>query len=326
MKEIRAFVKPGTACPLELEGLSAQFGVKMVTSPAEADWIVVGRIRSILPFLAKFPFKRYLVYANEPRLTNLSKPQKQLAPLLAPVEIMSIYTGDVYWHNYHYLGSIHYDLKGSLDVKIDRELPLLTSREIENGRKPVAAYLSYRLNTDTSWVIDGVERDLEVARAKCALALHKAGICDVYGSNWPAGVAKESSGYSSEIGAKAPWWTSKLSNLAYYRYNVCLENTAADYYCTEKIWHAILAGALPIYWGRNSRIYELFPRNSFIDLAEFESNEHLADYIKALPESEYLDRNNQCREVFNRSIAERRETVDDDPALHLERIVAHFRR
>jgi len=165
-----------------------------------------------------------------------------------------------------------------------------------------------------------------VARSTCALELHKAGLCDIYGGNWPPGVSRESSGYSSEIGTKVPWWTSKLRDLAHYRFNVCLENTAFDYYCTEKIWHAIQAGTLPIYWGANNKIYDHFPKGSFIDLAEFESNAHLIDFLKSMPENEYLSRNNQCREVFNRCIAERRENIAADPDLHMKRITARLRK
>jgi hypothetical protein len=326
MKEIRIFLKPRTSSPLELGELPQRFGLKKVATPAEADWIVAPRIRSLLPFMARFPFKRFLAYTNEPRLCAQSKRQSTIIPLLPPVEVMGVFTGDVFWHNFHFLGSFHYDIKGTLDTDIYRELPILTSREVSPGRKTVAAFVSYRLNSDTSFVIDGIDRDLEVKRATCARDLFKAGLCDVYGSDWPDGIARESSGYQSQIGAKVPWWTSKLRDLAHYRFNLCLENTAADYYCTEKIWHAIQAGTLPIYWGRNTTIYDVFPKGSFIDLAEFESNAHLIDFLKALPESEYLARNNQCREVFNRCIAERRETIAADPDLHMERIVARLRK
>ena len=33
------------------------------------------------------------------------------------------------------------------------------------------------------------------------------------------------------------------------RYNICLENTNSDGYVTEKVFHALLGGSIPIYWG-----------------------------------------------------------------------------
>jgi len=33
------------------------------------------------------------------------------------------------------------------------------------------------------------------------------------------------------------------------RFNICLENTNSDGYVTEKIFHALLGGSIPIYWG-----------------------------------------------------------------------------
>ena len=33
------------------------------------------------------------------------------------------------------------------------------------------------------------------------------------------------------------------------RFNICLENTNSDGYVTEKVFHALLGGSIPIYWG-----------------------------------------------------------------------------
>ena len=44
----------------------------------------------------------------------------------------------------------------------------------------------------------------------------------------------------------------KLSYLRNYLFNVCPENSNADGYCTEKIFDAIAAGCIPIYWGSDN--------------------------------------------------------------------------
>jgi hypothetical protein len=238
---------------------------------------------------------------------------------------MNVYTGDVFWHNFHFLGSYHYDISGGLEVDIHTPLRPLSSKDLApTDKRRVAAFVTYRLDRDTSCVIDGMNRDLEVTRSSYAMALYEAGLCDIYGGNWPQGVSREDSGFSSTE-ATIPWWVRKLSVLAGYRYNLCPENTNADYYCTEKIWHAIQAGTLPIYRGADATIYEVFPRNSFIDLADFDSPDSLIHFLQMLSENEYLDRINRCREAFNRCITERRETIANDPWLHIERIMKRLR-
>jgi hypothetical protein len=62
-------------------------------------------------------------------------------------------------------------------------------------------------------------------------------------------------------------------------------------------------GCLPIYYGRGNRIYETFPRNSFIDAADFQNVEQIYAYIDSMSQQEYLRRYNTCIEVYNRATA-----------------------
>lgn len=41
----------------------------------------------------------------------------------------------------------------------------------------------------------------------------------------------------------------KIAYMRNYQFNICPENSNAYGYCTEKIFEAILAGCIPIYWG-----------------------------------------------------------------------------
>ena len=169
-------------------------------------------------------------------------------------------------------------------------------------------------------MVDGVDRDLEATRCNYALALHRAGICDIYGSGWPAGVSQEDSR------ALVNWWTRKLEILPQYRYSLCLENTAMNYYCTEKIWHAIQAGTLPIYWGGNTTIFDIFPKGSFIDITNFSGSDQLIELLKTMSEDEYVRRMNLCRATFDACIAVRRETIANERRVHIERLVSRFPR
>jgi hypothetical protein len=321
MTAIKVFIKPGTRCSLEDTALSSEYGVELVSDPVEAHWIIAPRVKSLIPYCLKFPGKKFLVYTNEPRHSRLIAKQFRPAPLLPKIEVMNVFTGDVFWHNFHFLGSYHFDTQGSLDIDLQRSLPPLSASDLgTSDKRPVAAFFTYRLDNDTSYVIEGVDCDLELARCSYARALHEAGLCDIYGGNWPPGVSREDSGYTSSPEAAIPWWTRKMSLLAGYRYNLCLENTSANYYCTEKIWHAIQAGTLPIYWGANNTIFEVFPRNSFIDLADFHSPEGLIEYLHMLTGDEYLERINKCREVFNGCIIERRKTIGEESRQHMDRL------
>jgi hypothetical protein len=45
----------------------------------------------------------------------------------------------------------------------------------------------------------------------------------------------------------------KLRFLENYKFNLCLENSNRNGYVTEKIFHSLLAGSLPIYWGSENK-------------------------------------------------------------------------
>ncbi|MEM6770055.1 MAG: glycosyltransferase family 10 [Bacteroidota bacterium] len=51
----------------------------------------------------------------------------------------------------------------------------------------------------------------------------------------------------------APGYVHKLALLHKYKFNLCPENTDAPGYVTEKLWHAIAAGCIPIYWGAGNQ-------------------------------------------------------------------------
>ena len=61
--------------------------------------------------------------------------------------------------------------------------------------------------------------------------------------------------------------TDAHSNIVYfgdYRFVLCMENTFAEGYITEKILNAYAAGTIPIYYGGGRQIFEVFNPRSFI--------------------------------------------------------------
>lgn len=121
---------------------------------------------------------------------------------------------------------------------------------------------------------------------------------DIYGKDWPTNIVTENSGYGFDDNTS--WWNRKIQILKKYHFNICFENTAYGYYCTEKIWHSIISLCLPIYQSNNSRIYETFTPDSFIDHSKFNSNEEMFDFIARMSLSEYVHRLNSCIDTFNK--------------------------
>ncbi len=81
---------------------------------------------------------------------------------------------------------------------------------------------------------------------------------------------------------------NKKQTLEKYKFSICYEN-ARDIpgYITEKIFDCFFSGCVPVYWGANN-ISEHIPSSCFIDQRKFSSYEDLYQYIKYMPNEEYL--------------------------------------
>lgn len=58
-------------------------------------------------------------------------------------------------------------------------------------------------------------------------------------------------------------WVNNWKTLSDYRFGLCMENTKAPGYITEKILMAFLAGVIPVYYG-TEEIFDIFNRKAFI--------------------------------------------------------------
>ena len=197
----RVFVRPGTVCPLDDQALNSEYHIQSVAEPREAQWIVASSIRFLTAYSIRYPFKHFLYYTNEPRHSHLTTKTYRAAPLLPKIEIMNGFTGDVFWNNFHFLGSYHFDPGNNLDIDLQAELgPISKVSPILDRQKTAATFFTYRLGDKRSpCAVDGVDRDLEVTRCTYALALHRAGLCDVYGGGWPRGVSRGTQVFSQHI-------------------------------------------------------------------------------------------------------------------------------
>ena len=289
-------------------------GIRFVEKAAQAEVIVSHSSRTLLPYRVLFPWKRFLVWTNEPRFDrNLHTPLSVVD--LSRVDVMNVFTGNIFWNNLHFLGSYHFNSDVDLGIDLSKPLALLRREDVHGfEKKSAVAFFCYRGHRDTSFIKDGVDIDLERVRIQIALTGKKRGLADIIGKDWPAGLTLENSGFGCEVqreGRAVSWWDRKMEMLKAYHFNICLENTACAYYCTEKIWHAIASGCLPIYHGKGTTIYETFPRGSFLDSSEFADFDKLFDAVEAMTLDEYVERMNACIEAFNQACAEKSRTIHD---------------
>jgi len=83
---------------------------------------------------------------------------------------------------------------------------------------------------------------------------------------------------------------SKIEFLRPYKFNIAYENRSLPGYTTEKIFEPMVARCLPIYWG-DPDIYEQFDPRSFLNRADFSSDEALIEKIIELDndDAKYLE-------------------------------------
>jgi hypothetical protein len=204
--------------------------------------------------ILRYQYRRsILIWSDEP--SNIDPPMFRWSLLQPMAHVMNIYSGDVLLSNLAFAG---WSMQKDLPFKRLEDCP-------EPGRARIVGLVGYVPDPQPR-IVQGENRDLNWLRM--ALLKYGAvhGLIDIYGANWPAGMSKENSRAGN-------WWARKREILSQYEICVALENTTFDYYCTEKIWQALSGGCLPIYYGQGNRIYDTFPRHSFIDAAEYPSVE-----------------------------------------------------
>ena len=84
-----------------------------------------------------------------------------------------------------------------------------------------------------------------------------------------------------------PWEKRKLEIYKDYKFAICFENSIREGYHTEKLFHAKIAGTLPIYWGHSS-VSNDFNSKGFINLNDYESVDELVEYVKKIDQDDDL--------------------------------------
>lgn len=82
--------------------------------------------------------------------------------------------------------------------------------------------------------------------------------------------------YANNVGGPV---IDKLSFLNKYKFNIAFENSRVNGYTTEKIFDALAASTIPIYWGDPMIAKEVNP-DCFINISDFDSLSDAIEYIK----------------------------------------------
>jgi hypothetical protein len=258
-------------------------GIRMVDKIEESDVIVSQHFKQLKPLFFKFRnTKKYLIWTLEPRFNIHSSPIKKFFMGFMTVHVMNIYTGDVF------VNSLSYHSK-NISQRIQ---PLDLSFTFSN--KLLVGLMSYYKGLQTEKVLfKGVDVDLIKKRTAIALYGHEKGQMHVYGKGWP-------DGFSIEDSREGDWGATKKNILDMYHFNLAFENTVAPKYTTEKIWDSIENYCLPVYFGKGSDIYDIFPENSFLDYSKINSPKQLFEEIQQTSTLTYMERMNKCIGVYNR--------------------------
>ncbi len=86
-------------------------------------------------------------------------------------------------------------------------------------------------------------------------------------------------------GVNSPWEKAKLETLKDYRFSICFEHKNRAGYHSEKLFHAKVAGTVPIYWG-NESVNNDFNKKCFINLIDYESIDEMVEDIKQIDQDE----------------------------------------
>jgi len=252
-----------------------RLGVEVCGGDAPADCFMVMRASYLKSRMTKALHgeRGLLHWTNEPRRSMISQSYAKVNGI--PLRVLNVYAGGVYVDNYLY----H---PGAQVPEVDDQAIEWPPRQPE-----VVGLAACGLNSIYGKLaIDGRNVDLAATRYRMMAGLFDEGAAKICGKFWPR-----------KFQAKRP--KDKMATLKNFRFNICLENTNWPFYCTEKLWDAIRGGCLPIYWGEGNRIYDDFPKNSFLDAAKFKDALTLAAYIRRMDRNEYLDRLRACRAVYN---------------------------
>ncbi|KAA3621689.1 MAG: glycosyl transferase, partial [Flavobacterium sp.] len=160
-------------------------GLSITKNLKEADLFAAYDTKKLKRFMLKNPFKKpFLLWTNEPRLSQIKLHTYRPYRLLPKVNVMNVYTGDVFINN------VTYQKKRFTAAS---KLELLSANFKLDNRKVAALMSYYNAGRNSALFIDGVNIDLVRKRSEIGIYGHEHDLLDIYGKGWPEGMSKEDS-------------------------------------------------------------------------------------------------------------------------------------
>ncbi len=110
----------------------------------------------------------------------------------------------------------------------------------------------------------------------------------------------------------------KLNFLAHYKFTIAFENKSQENYITEKIYHAFMAGSIPIYWG-SPNIAEYFNPAAFINCHHYRTFDDVVARVKEIDNNPTLYKEHLTAPVLLPD--SRLHTIMRDNVRHYDRII-----
>lgn len=273
--------------------LEEGYNIISTSTPDDANVIITALMEELDPFISHFGGKKgYLIWCDEPLWSNIFKTfQTRSLELVRDdakilVEIMNCFTGDIHLCNSHFLQEQYLLSKNFITKRVET----LRSMEKTPNTRKIISIMTRRF--DNRWVYKTESGVFSLNQLRNEIAelglLH--GVLVPFGDGWPNKTPSSIRDHDDNI-----LWSDKIELLQQFDFNLCFENTYSRYYVTEKIWHSIIAGSLPIYYaGPSHTIYQDFPEGSFIDYFQFNSPYQLFEYVTSMSSKEYQDRLKLC--------------------------------
>jgi alpha(1,3/1,4) fucosyltransferase len=268
-----------------------EYGIRLVDNIFDCDIVMTARLHRLASLRLLLPHKKFLVWTHEPRYDQTFVSIHKGSLWMPDAHVMNTYTGEIFVNNY----TLPFPSDYCRHEYWTKPLPEMDEVSFPDfTHRKIVALMGYKGDQrKASLKHYGEELDLSYLRCQIALAGYRLGKMDIYGPNWPENMALEDSRHGGSFQER------KEKILMDYHFNLCFENTNFPYYCTEKIWDSIRFGCLPIYYGAGNKIYEDFPKSSFLDYAEIGSIDKLFSYIDQITPDEFRERMNLCIRTYN---------------------------
>ena len=92
-----------------------------------------------------------------------------------------------------------------------------------------------------------------------------------------------------DVGISRDWQMTKLNFIKHHKFTIAFENESSLHYTTEKIYHALLAGSIPIYWG-DPVVVEYFNPECFVNCHDYNNFEEVVAMVVEIDNNNELYR------------------------------------